>query len=224
MKSIKTTVIIILSSFMLWGCTKNNVSTMTLLGEEEYVVDYDRYFNSIINAIPANYRQEFNQRLRIFDGNIPPKVEGEFIFTPKQRVYSNVKNQNWPLNVLEPDVKLKFVDQHNRVATLYHYEQYLTETDTIYLKGDAERFTAYYIETKDFDYGMNKVIIKRGIIYSGRVNEDGIKYLQYASVIMDVKDSSHGLVDTYPVGTFFIYEDGDGIARREDWYEEEGVK
>ena len=67
---------------------------------------------------------------------------------------------------------------------------------------------------------MYKVNIKRGVIYSGRISDEGIKYLQYASVIMDVENNSHGFIDTYPVGSYFIYEDGsyEGLAERKEWY------
>ena len=220
MKNIRLFVILFATAFILGSCTKNDDTTLTLLGSEGYVVNYDKYLHDILSAIPSSQVNAFKEKLRLYEGNIPPKVEGEYVVAPKNRVASNVAASNWPLNVHEPNVYLKFSDQHNRVASMIHYEEFITEIDTVYLRGSGERFVAYYIEDKEIEYGMYKVNIKRGVIYSGRISDEGIKYLQYASVIMDVENNSHGFIDTYPVGTFFIYEDGsyEGLAERKEWY------
>lgn len=222
MKNIRLFVVLFATAFILGSCTKNDDTTLTLLGTEGYVVDYDRYFHEIMAAVPSSQVNYFKEKLRIYEGNIPPKIEGEYVFGPKRRLASNVAASNWPLNVYEPNVYLKFSDQHNRVATMIHYEEFITETDTVYLRGSGERFVAYYIEDKELEYGMNKVVIKRGVIYSGRICNEGIKYLQYATVIMDVQNDTNGAIETYPVGTFFIYEDDsyEGLAERKDWYNE----
>ena len=220
MKNIRLFVLLFATAFILGSCTKNDRTTIILLGDEGYVVDYDKYFNDILAAIPSSQIDAFKEKLRIYEGNIPPKIEGEYVFGPKKRVCSNVNPEYWPLHVYEPNVYLKFIDQHNRVATMIHYEEFITEIDTVFLKGSGERFVAYHIEDKELEYGMYKVNVKRGLIYTGRISEDGIKYLQYASVIMDVEDNSFGFIDTYPVGTYFIYEDEDELARRENWYNE----
>ena len=220
MKNIRLFVILFATAFILGSCTKNDDTTLTLLGSEGYVVNYDKYLHDILSAIPSSQVNAFKEKLRLYEGNIPPKVEGEYVVAPKNRVASNVAASNWLLNVHEPNVYLKFSDQHNRVASMIHYEEFITEIDTVYLRGSGERFVAYYIEDKEIEYGMYKVNIKRGVIYSGRISDEGIKYLQYASVIMDVENNSHGFIDTYPVGTFFIYEDGsyEGLAERKEWY------
>ena len=67
------------------------------------------------------------------------------------------------------------------------------------------------------DYGFGEVKYKRGIIYSGRMKKNGIGTLAYASIIMEVEDYTNGHVDTYPVGSFFLYEDGDGLAEEIEW-------
>ena len=220
MKNIRLFVILFATAFILGSCTKNDDTTLTLLGSEGYVVNYDKYLNDILSAIPSSQVNAFKEKLRLYEGNIPPKVEGEYVVAPKNRVASNVAASNWLLNVHEPNVYLKFSDQHNRVASMIHYEEFITEIDTVYLRGSGERFVAYYIEDKEIEYGMYKVNIKRGVIYSGRISDEGIKYLQYASVIMDVENNSHGFIDTYPVGSYFIYEDGsyEGLAERKEWY------
>ena len=217
MRRIKILILMSAVAIIMAACTKNTDSTITLLGKEDYI-------DAIINVIPTDLINEFDTRFGIQRGNIPPNIEGEFVLTPKKRVYSSLSKTMWPLDIMEPDMKVKFDKQNNRVAEMYHYEQYLNKIDTIYVMGKDNRFTAYYIENRLYDYGIYDVKIKRGVLFTGRIENDGISYFRYACIIMDVDNSSNGAIDTYPVGTFFIYEDGDGIARREDWYEEEGVK
>ncbi len=215
MNTIKLLILMAVAAVMMAGCTKNDDTTIVILGEEEY-------FNEIIKVIPSDLINEFDSRFGVQKGNIPPNVEGEFVMAPKKRVYSSLSKTVWPLDIQEPNVYLKFESQNNRIAKFKHYEEFITSVDTIYVMGKDDRFTAYYVEDKLFDYGIYEVKMKRGIIYSGRVSEDGIKYLKYANIIMDVQDDSHGVIETYPVGTFFIYEDGsnNGLAERKDWYNE----
>ena len=215
MNTIKLLILMAVAAVMMAGCTKNDDTTIVILGEEEY-------FNEIIKVIPSDLINEFDSRFGVQKGNLPPNVEGEFVMAPKKRVYSSLSKTVWPLDIQEPNVYLKFESQNNRIAKFKHYEEFITSVDTIYVMGKDVRFTAYYVEDKLFDYGIYEVKMKRGIIYSGRVTEDGIKYLKYANIIMDVQDDSHGVIETYPVGTFFIYEDGsnNGLAERKDWYNE----
>lgn len=212
MKRLKLFLLMAVVAVMVASCTENDKTTIVLLGEEEY-------FNEIIKVIPKDLINEFDLRFGVQKGNLPPNVEGEFVMAPKKRVYSTLSKTVWPLDVQEPNLYLKFEDQNNRVAKFKNYEEFVTPVDTIYIMGKDDRFTAYYIENKLFDYGIYEVKMKRGIIYGGRVTEDGIKYLKYANVIMDIQDDSNGAIETYPVGTFFIYEDGsyEGLAERKDW-------
>lgn len=212
MKRLKVFILMAVATIMMVGCTENDKTTIVILGEEEY-------FNEIKKVIPKDLINEFDMRFGLQTGNLPPNVEGEYVMAPKKRVYSTLSTVEWDTAVHEPNLYLKFEDQNNRVAKFKNYEEFVTSVDTIYIMGKDDRFTAYYIEDKKFDYGIYEVKIKRGIIYGGRVTEDGIKYLTYANVIMDVQDDSNGAIETYPVGTFFIYEDGsyEGLAKRKDW-------
>lgn len=204
-----------LSALLITSCTKNEDSTIVLIGEEQYI-------DEILDVIPDSLVSTFNSYVKIHRGYFPPNIQGEYIFSPKKRVYTNATTP-WPLEVVERDVFLRFSDQHNRVSTFLHREQNNTETDTVYVIGHDTYFTVYYQENKLLDYGMYEVKIKRGIIYSGRLMNDGIRNLFYASIIMDVEDESNntGPYETQPVGTFFIYKDGNGVAETYDWYNEE---
>lgn len=206
--------IVSLAALFMVSCTKNNDTTLTFLGEEEYVED-------IVKVIPQNVRDVFKKRFgEIYTGDKPPKIEGEFLFAPKKRDTSNVSPNVWPVDVYEPNVYLKFMNQHNKVVTFIHNEQTETVTDTVYVMGHDSYFTVYYTENKKMDYGIYDVRVKRGIIYKGRITDDGIRNLRYASVIMDVVDSSNGALNLYPAGSFFLYYDKDKISERYNWYYE----
>ncbi len=191
---------------LLTACTKNDDSTVILLGTEYYV-------ETILEAIPDSLRTTFEQQFgKLPQGYIPPKVEGNFVVAPKQRCYSNVAN--WPLNVVEPNMSLCFSNQHNSVVELNLTEATETFTDTVFVIGHKNLFTVYYQESKVMTMGDDEVVLKRGIIIKGEMCDEGIRNLYFANIVMDVVgDAGTALVEP---GQFFIYKDGDGMARKED--------
>lgn len=192
--------------FSLLACTKNDRYTVVLLGTESYV-------ETILDAIPDTLRTTFEQQFgEIPQGYVPPKIEGCFVFGPKQRCYSNVAY--WPLNVVEPNMSLSFSNQHNSVVELNLAEATETFTDTVYVVGLGKKFTVYYQESKPMIMDNDTVVLKRGILIKGEMCDEGIKNLYFANIVMDVEGCSE--VALAEPGQFFIYKDGDGMARKED--------
>lgn len=192
--------------FLFQACTKNEDSTIIILGTESYVKD-------ILEAIPDSLRNVFEQQFgEIPQGYVPPKVEGNFVIAPKRRCYSNVTT--WPLDVVEPNMSLHFTNQHNRVVEIHLTEAMDMFTDTVYVTGYDNFFTVYYQEYKSIVIDGDDAMIKRGIIIKGEMCDDGMKDLYFANIIMDVT----GVVsdDLVKPGQFFIYRDGDGMARKEE--------
>jgi len=189
---------------VIFSCTKNNDTTIVLLGKESYVKE-------ISKIIPDTLRPCIDSVFDIHEGYIPPKVEGKFKISPKQRVYSNTDSV---LTIPESDMIIDIENQHNRVAHLTQEEAGSTTTDTVYVVGHDNYFTLYYIKntvTQTMGYETN---MKRAMFFSGEIDAIGIKNLQLATIIMDVKDNSGGLIVTYKPGDFFIYKDGDGKSER----------
>ena len=190
----------------LFACTKNDSTTLILLGTEAYVED-------ILNAIPDTLRDTFEQRFgEIPQGYKPPKIEGDFIVAPKQRCFSNVTT--WPLSVVEPNMSLHFANQHNRVVEIHLIEALDMFTDTAYITGYDNFFAVYYKEYKSIVIDGNEAIIKRGIIIKGEMCDEGMKDLYFANIIMNVYGDVND--DLVKPGQFFIYRDGDGLARKEE--------
>ena len=189
---------------LFFACTKNDTSTLILLGTEDYVED-------ILDAIPDTLRDTFEQEFgEITQGYKPPKIEGDYVVAPKQRCYSNVTN--WTLSVVEPNMSLHFTNQHNRVVEIHLTEALDMFTDTVYVTGYDNFFTVYYQEYKSIVIDGSDALIKRGIIIKGEMCDDGMKDLYFANVIMEVNGNVSD--DLVKPGQFFIYRDGDGLARK----------
>lgn len=196
------------------NCTKNDESTIILVGTESYVKD-------ILSVIPDSCMAQFEAVLgAVPEGKVPPDVEGLYVIGPKQRVASNVSG--WPLVMPnpEPNATLHFFRQHNGVAGMEFSEALEQQTDTVYLMGNESDFTAYVIESKSYDMAYSNatyhVDMKRGIVIKGCIVPEGIRDLYFAVVIMDVSDDSDGIIPQFAPGSYFIYKDGDGLASRLD--------
>ena len=196
------------------NCTKNDVTTIIPVGTESYVQD-------ILSVIPDSAMVQFNASFgAVYEGYIPPKIEGRFVIGPKQRVASNVVG--WLLNPTdpEPNVSLRFSEQHNGVVRVDLAEASEQTTDTAFVMGTDNAFTVYFVENKNYEVPFAgtafHVNMKRGVILKGNVEDEGIRNLYFAVVIMEVNDDSDGLIPQYEPGSYFIYKDGDGIASRLD--------
>lgn len=199
-------------SLALSSCVKNEGKTIALIGTEYYIDD-------ILTVIPESLQVEFKEAFGdIPEGPIPENIEGSYVMNPKQRVHSNI--DNWCTVVVEPDVKLGFSDQHNGIVTMDLTEETNHVTDTVFVMGNGNAFTVYFIEDKTYDFPFNNntyhVRMKRGIIMKGKVKNEGLADFQYASIILEAEDDSQGVLEQYAPGTYFIYKDGNGLAERID--------
>ncbi len=188
------------------SCTKNDDSTIILLGPESYV---DDMIATIPDALCLTFEEQFGE---IPMGYVPPKVEGFYVVAPKQRCYSNVPN--WPLSVVEPNMTLSLSNQHNSVVELNLAEATETFSDTVFIVGHDNLFSVFYQEWKEMTVNAHDVVMKRGIIIKGEMCDEGIKDLFFATIVMEV-DGDEDNVLAQP-GQYFIYRDGDGLAEKKE--------
>lgn len=192
-------------SMMMASCTKNDETTIVVIGTEYYIDD-------ILSAVPDSLQTQFFADFgSIPSGAIPPKIEGSYVMDPKQRVSSNL--DGWPANTIEPNVYLRFAKQHNGIVNMDLNETTETVTDTVFICGNGSDFAVYFVEDKDYEIGW----MKRGVIMKGKVTADGLADFRYATVVMETEDHSGGQFGLYPVGSYFIYKDGNGLASNLDW-------
>lgn len=212
-KIILALVLFMVGGLALTSCTKNDDNTIVLIGTEYYIDD-------ILSVIPDSLETQFFAEFgNIPEGPVPPKIEGSYVMSPKQRVGSNVPG--WPLQSIEPNVYLRFSGQHNGIVTMTLNEATETVTDTVFVCGSGNAFAVYFIENKAYEIELNNQTfharIKRGIVMKGQVTANGLSDFRYATIIMESEDDTNGLITQYDNGSYFIYKDGDGIAKNEDW-------
>ena len=212
-KIILALVLFMVGGLALTSCTKNDDNTIVLIGTEYYIDD-------ILSVIPDSLETQFFAEFgNIPEGPVPPKIEGSYVMSPKQRVGSNVPG--WPLQSIEPNVYLRFSGQHNGIVTMTLKEATETVTDTVFVCGSGNAFAVYFIENKAYEIELNNQTfharIKRGIVMKGQVTANGLSDFRYATIIMESEDDTNGLITQYDNGSYFIYKDGDGIAKNEDW-------
>ena len=198
---------------VLTSCTKNDESTIVLIGTEYYIDD-------ILSVIPDSVQTRFLSEFgTIPEGPVPPKIEGSFVMNPKQRVSSNV--DGWPLQAIEPNVYMRFTGQHNGIVAMDLNEATETMTDTVFVCGSGQNFTVYFIENKAYEMEVNGHTyhsrMKRGVVMKGEMVEAGLKNFRFATIVMETEDDSGGLIGQYENGSYFIYKDGDGTAESQEW-------
>ena len=200
---------------VLTCCTKNDENTIALIGTEYYIDD-------ILSVIPDSLQTSFFAEFgSIPEGPVPPKIDGSYVIAPKLRMSSNLTEYEWPLQTVEPNMYMRFANQHNGIVKMDLNEATETVTDTVFVCGNGSAFAVYFIENKAYEIELGgqtyHAKVRRGIVMKGQVIEDGLKDFRYATIIMKSEDDSNGLIAQYPQGSYFIYKDGDGLAKREVW-------
>ena len=179
--------LLMFGSVLLSSCTKNDDNTIALIGTEYYIDD-------ILSVIPDSLQTRFFAAFgSIPEGPVPPKIEGSYVMSPKERLGSNLPN--WPLS---------FIEKVNE-----------TVTDTVFVCGHDNAFTVYCINQTAVDLDTAYFKMKTGTIMKGNVTEEGLADFRYATIIMDIETNSPNSFNT--PGTYYIYKDSDGLAKNEEW-------
>ncbi len=204
---------LVLIGMVFASCTKNDDSTIVLIGEE-------RYIDEILTVIPDTLKPVFDSYFGVIpEGPVPPRIVGSYVVDPKMRYTSNV--EYWPLYVVEPNVYLRFSEQNNGTVTMDLAEATEQMTDTVFVMGHNKDFTVYFVENKAYEIPFETqsfhVRVKRGVIMTGTTGLNGLSNFKIASIIMEAEDDSNGMLGQYEPGSFFIYRDGDGLAENFEW-------
>ena len=193
------------------SCTKNEQTTIVPIGTEDYI---DDIFSVVSDSAFWDFFGD------IYEGPIPPKIEGSYLVAPKLRTATNAFGV--PVGVTEPNVNLRFSHQHNGIANMEMNEATENVTDTVFVMGNGQHFTVYFIENKvidDFPYQdlTYRVTIRRGVVMTGTVDTvaKGLARFRMATIVLETSSQPEG-VPLQPVGTYYIYQDGDGFAKQLD--------
>ncbi|MBR4390878.1 MAG: hypothetical protein IKT08_02080 [Bacteroidales bacterium] len=204
-------IVFLVSVVGLSCCTPDPQDTIVFIGSESYVRPMTKLVDSVswLNAFLSGYDN-------IPEGYYPPDIQGEYKISEKQFVTSNI---GYDLSDPEEmDMYLKVVNQFNRVASVEFYEGSTVWTDTAYIIGSGQRFSLYFVETRELlSYGTNH-IHRRLVLITGKMTEEGIKDLYFGSLILDAEEGGDPLVGAFNPGWYFIYKDKDGLSEPCDWF------
>ena len=201
---------------MLGSCKKSNdgPKTIALIGTE-YYIGKDYSIEDILSAIPDSHQQEFDSVFGdVPDGPIPPSIAVSDSIMETDSVDSYVVNPNMLVNTnlsiptprQDSAVYMRFSEQHNGIMVMELYEGSLKKTDTVYVRGNNEDFTIYFVEDKSIEH------VKRGVIMCGKVRKNGLSNFRMAFIVVDA--ISHEAPDP---GSYYIYKDGDSLVERCAW-------
>lgn len=221
---------------LLSGCLKDDPSegTIILMGAESYVKSIVEVMpNALLNVLTDASVMQMNPAV-LPEGNMPPDVQGEFVLRPKELLWYN--------DYAVPDgdsIRFRFGGdgnasgfyqngQHNRVTPCdYEENGMLSHTDSAYLMGSGNGFTAYFEltfehidEIPGVDYDMT-----RGYVVIGEMSRNGeaIENVRVAYVNMNMRVNSNYIavsgVDNAFIeameGRIFIYK---GTVLRRKWF------
>lgn len=191
----------IIVSMMLSGCLKQGTDTIAL--PEIGTAD---------NVIPEEIREEFKERMPIYEGVTPPDITCSFTLSKYICDYSSTSTK--PENLAD-----RFMAFYKKDGNTYEYSgkqangvQY---SPRIIVIGNADKFTAYFISD---DQQSDGSWATRADLLSGIMTEDGIKDVMYAFIILESYDPENKYMD---VNEYRIFSDADGLAEFVDWMDVE---
>jgi hypothetical protein len=232
----KGLVLLALVGFMLSSCLKDDPkeNTIILMGTESYVDSIGEVIPDTLLKVLADATVMQLTPAVLPQGNMPPDVQGEFVLRPKELLWYNE-------NLVSDGDSIRFRfggnpsasgyypnGQHNRVTPCdYEENGLLGHTDSAYLMGSGNDFTAYFVLTYEHitkidgvDYNMT-----RGYVITGKMNGNGnaIDNVRVAYINLNMKVNSNNMavscVETGSIkameGNIFVYK---GTVTRQKWF------
>lgn len=236
----------VVALLLLAGCLKDDPSqgTIILMGAESDVKSIEEVIPDTLLNFIMDRTVMGNDTIVLPEGNIPPDVQGEYMFFPRE-LYRD--NGHHPLagDTLffrfggdRPIETLAYYPegQHNRITPGDLLEKGFPQRqiDKVYLMGEGPDFTAYFTVAYDNCYEpMSQVYytLTRGYIITGTVTENGITHAIMACVNISVVPNTPSQFIPFDaferslVNRIYIYrvqtDDQNnpfGLAVRQQWY------
>ena len=222
--------ILALLPLLFSGCLKESAETLILMGTEYYV-------KPVEDVIPDTLITFLDTlKLTLPTGNMPPDVQGEYVFQPRELLASNIDYVPHFSEVVRfrfggdlDTVKDIYQDQHNRVVSFDYQEDALglMHEDTVYLMGSGNTFTAYFTQKLDIQYLASvRLELTRAVAIFGAVSQVGIDSARIAFLNTDVRVVQNNSGASIPnealnsmKGQIFVYQvENKGVAIRQNWY------
>jgi hypothetical protein len=183
-----------------------------LLGwEDDHVVD-----KRIDRVVPEDVRDKMEDWMPIYDGILPPVVEGVYAINPMTTIHCEDYPSGGysPGRVMSYPHHVRFYNQNRLLNTIDMEEQeglsYSSGTGC-FISGSGNNFTVYF-NTVGQSHGIDT---KTALVISGTKTEGGISDIYYAFVMVDKGDDPSNLL--MAEGVYRVFNDGDGLAEATSW-------
>ena len=170
----------------------------------------------IDHVIPPEIKDEMEPYITIYEGSNPPNIEGVYLMSPDKLKYD--ATFQFDIGHVFVDMYLRFYNQDMINNTIDYQEKQSRSEGTgtgCFISGEDDKFTVYFNVDEVYDYSKYKIYVKKAVVISGILTEDGIKDLEYAFVFVEKSDDPDNcLIDP---GDFRVVMDGDGMGYKTTW-------
>lgn len=232
-------------TLMLTGCLKDDISqpTIVLMGSESGIKPIEEVIPDTLLRFITDTAAMGDDVIVLPTGNIPPDVQGEYMFFPRDLYKDN------GYHPLAGDTLLFRFGGEQPIDTLLYYPQgqhnrsvpgdihekgfHQERIDTVYLMGEGSRFAAYFTVAYKNCYELNSHLyytLTRGYVITGTVTESGIANAIVACVNISAEPNTPSQFipfdsfEHYMVNRIYIYRvqtndpNAFGLAVRRKWY------
>lgn len=186
----------------------NGTQYLTLTGASEK--------KRIDHVIPPEYKDELDPYITIYEGANPPNIEGIYLMSPDELKYD--ATFQFEIGHVFSDMYLHFYNQDMINNTIDYQEKQSKSEGTgegCFISGEDNKFTVYFNVDEVTHYSKYEIYVKKAVIISGILTDDGIKDLEYGFIFVEKSDDP----DKYLInpGDFRIIKDGDGMGSKTTW-------
>ena len=186
----------------------NGTQYLTLTGSSEK--------KRIDHVIPPEYKDELDPYITIYEGANPPNIEGIYLMSPDELKYD--ATFQFEIGHVFSDMYLHFYNQDMINNTIDYQEKQSKSEGTgegCFISGEDNKFTVYFNVDEVTHYSKYEIYVKKAVIISGILTDDGIKDLEYGFIFVEKSDDP----DKYLInpGDFRIIKDGDGMGSKTTW-------
>ena len=164
-------------------------------------------------SFPSEYRSTLSNYITIYDGANPPKLEGTFVMSPDELVYTSDGAKDPGAILSDYYVKFSNHDIANNTITYQGMSKGGTADAGIggMISGSGNNFTVFFYSTTNYRGASDK----RLTAFSGTLTSNGIKDLRWAWIVTEKSDDPDHLLPAE--GVYRIFKDGDGLAESAVW-------
>lgn len=186
----------------------NGTQYLTLVGSSEK--------KRIDHVVPPEIKEQMDPYITIYEGANPPNIEGIYLMSPDKLKYDATKQ--FDIGHVFNDMYIQFYNQDMINNTIDYREKNGNSEGSgsgCFISGEGDKFSVYFNVDEVSHYSKYDIYLKKAVIISGILTNNGIKDLEYAFVIVEKSDDpSHYLINP---GDFRVVMDGDGMASFTSW-------